>query len=43
MFLCLFLAGGLTAFFAMTSATPMLSKDAAPSVCGTIDLKSGAS
>ena len=43
MFLGLFFASGLTALFTMTSATPILSKDAAPSVCGTVDLKSSAS
>lgn len=43
MFLVLLLASGLTAFFTMTSANPILSKQAAPSVCGTVELKSGAS
>ncbi|KAJ4398000.1 hypothetical protein N0V91_010527 [Didymella pomorum] len=43
MFLGLFVPSGLTALFTMTSATPILSKDAAQSVCGTIDLKNGVS
>lgn len=39
----LILISELTAFFTMTSATLILSKNGAPPVCGTIDLVSGGS